>query len=257
MTSEAILFEVGGWLIMACLALIVVLLFLKLIQRFGFIFRALDYLAMPGTIFHELGHYLVCKAYGVRVFDVEWFHWGYMLNPRRAFFETDGIMGGVARAKAPNIFVQFQISAAPLLSCGLFWLLSTVGVHLLLSESSPVNSTLAPLLETVVVIILLWLGLASAASMLPSDTDMKNVLKYESHNPLRIFFLVPAWVIRALNSMLYRDIGGVPAWGVITSLTTLYVLLRFSIPGGQAYLEPIGIIATAIRDFAEAAKEIN
>ena len=257
MTSEAILFEVGGWLIMACLALIVVLLFLKLIQRFGFIFRALDYLAMPGTIVHELGHYLVCKAYGVRVFDVEWFHWSYMINPKRAFFETDGNMGRVERAKAPNIFVQFQISAAPLLSCGLFWLLSTVGVHLLLSESSPVNSTLAPLLEIVVVIILLWLGLASAASMLPSDPDMENVLKYESHSPLRIFFRVPAWVIRAINRMLYRDIGGVPAWGVVTSLATLYILLRFSIPGGQAYLEPFGVIATAIRDFAEAAKDLG
>ena len=151
MTARTIFFEVGGWLIMACLALIVVLLFLKLIQRFGFVFRRLDYLAMPGTIIHELGHYLVCKAYGVRVFHVDWFHWGYMINREHASRETDRLMGVVRFASNENIYILFQIGAAPLLSCGLFWLLSIVGVHLLISEASPLNSTLTPFQETVAI----------------------------------------------------------------------------------------------------------
>ena len=242
---------------MACLALIVVLLFLKLIQRFGFIFRALDYLTMPGAIFHELGHYLGCKAYGVKVIHVDWFHWGYMLNRERASRETDNRLGAVWRARTPNIFVQFQISAAPMLSCGLFWLIAVVGVHLLLSETSPFNTALTPALETIVVIILLWIGLASADRMLPSEGDMKNVLRFKERDPVSVTFRVLARVILAINKLLYRLINGVPAWGALTSLVTLFVLLRFSIPGGQAYLEPFGVIATAIRDFAEAAKEIN
>ena len=258
MTSEAILFEVGGWLIMACLALIVVLLFLKLIQRLGFIFRALDYLAMPGAMVHELGHYLACKLHGIGVSEVKWFHWGYMLNRERAYYETGGVAGYVRPTEpAPNIFVQFQICAAPLLSCGLFWLLSIVGVHLLISETSSLNSTLTPLQETVAVVVLLWIGLASAASMLPSDTDMQIVLDFDSRDRSSLVIRPVAWVILAINRMLYRYIRDVPAWGAITSLATLYVLLKFSIPGGQAYLEPFGVIATAIRDFAEAAKSIN
>ena len=257
MTSEAILFEVGGWLIMACLALVVVLLFLKLIQRFGFIFRALDYLTMPGAIFHELGHYLACKAHGTRVVEVKWFHWGYMLNRERASRETDRTMGFVRHAWAQNAFVQFQIGAAPLLSCGVFWLLGIAGAHLLLSETSPVASALTSLQETLAVIILLWIGIASADRMLPSDVDMENVLKFRRKDPASIITHLLARAILAINKFLYRTINGVPAWGAITSLATLYVLLRFSIPGGQAYLEPFGIIAAAIRDFAEAAKEIN
>ena len=257
MTARTIFFEVGGWLIMACLALIVVLLFLKLIQRFGFIFRALDYLTMPGAIVHELGHYMACKAHGIRVAEVNWFHWGYMLNREQASRETNRRMGFVRHVWAPNAFVQFQIGAAPLLSCGVFWLLGIVGVHLLLSETSPFNTALTPALETIVVIILLWIGLASADRMLPSEGDMKNVLRFKERAPVSVTFRVLARVILAINKLLYRLINGVPAWGALTSLVTLFVLLRFSIPGGQAYLEPFGVIATAIRDFAEAAKEIN
>ena len=257
MTARTIFFEIGGWLIMACLALIVVLLFLKFIQRFGFVFRALDYLTMPGAIVHELGHYLACKAHGIRVAEVKWFHWGYMLNRERASRETGGSMGSVRRAKAPNVFVQFQISAAPLLSCGLFWLLSIVGVHLLLSETSPVNATLMPLQETVAVIILLWIGLASASRMLPSDIDMRNVLGFESDSLLKFTVTAPAWMIQTINRMLYRSVGGIFAWGAITALTTLIVLLQFSVPGGRAYLEPFGIIAVTIRDVTDAAKGIN
>ena len=257
MTSEAIFFEVGGWLIMACLALIVVLLFLKLIQRLGFIFRALNYLTMPGAIFHELGHYLVCKAYGIRVSHVDWFHWGYMLNRERASRETDRQMGVVRFARTENIYVLFLICAAPLLSCGLFWCLSIVGIHLLISEASPLNSTLTPFQEAIAIVVLLWVGLASAARMLPSDGDMLNVLTFENRTRSDWLVRVPARLILAINRMLYRYIRGVPAWDAITSLATLYVLLKFSILGGQAYLEPFGVIATAIRDFADAAKSVN
>ena len=135
MTARTIFFEVGGWLIMASLALIVVLLFLKLVFKFRPLFDAIDYLSMPGTIIHEFGHYAVCKIYGIQVVKVKWFHWGYMLNRERAYYETGGVAGYIRPTEpAPNIFVQFQICAAPLLSCGLFWLLSIVGVHLLISE---------------------------------------------------------------------------------------------------------------------------
>ena len=257
MTARTIFFEIGGWLIIACLALIVVLLFLKLIQRFGFIFRALDYLTMPGAIFHELGHYLACRINGVRVFEVKWFHWGYMVNRERASSETRRQLGFVEFAGGQNIFVLFQIGAAPLLSCGMFWVLSIIGVHLLISEASMFDSTLLPLWETVAVVFLLWIGLASADRMLPSEVDMLNVLEVENRTPSDWLVRVPARLILAINRFLYRYINGVPAWDAITSLFTLYVLLRFSIPGGQAYLEPFGIIAVAIKDFAEAAKGIN
>ena len=257
MTSEAILFEVGGWLIMACLALIVVLLFLKLIQRFGFIFRALDYLAMPGTVFHELGHYLACRAYGVRVTRVDWFHWGYMINREHTALQTDNRMGAVWGDSSPNVFVEFQISAAPLLSCGIFWMLGIVGLHLLIADASPLNSTLTPLQETVAVVLLLWIALASAASILPSDGDMMIILTFEPRTPSDWLVRVPARLILAVNKLLYRIVNDVPVWGTITSLTTLFVLLKFSIPGGHAYLEPFGLIAAAIRDFAEAAKDLS
>ena len=91
---------------MACLALIVVLLFLKLIQRLGFIFRALNYLTMPGAIFHELGHYLVCKAYGIRVSHVDWFHWGYMLNRERASVKRIGKWESFD-SHAPRTFMSY------------------------------------------------------------------------------------------------------------------------------------------------------
>ena len=257
MTSEAILFEVGGWLIMACLALIVVLLFLKLIQRFGFIFRALDYLTMPGAIFHELGHYLACRINGVRVFEVKWFHWGYMVNRERASSETRRNLGFVEFAGGQNIFVLFQIGVAPLLSCGMFWVLSIIGVHLLISEASMFDSTLPHLWETIVVVFLLWVGLASADRMLPSEVDMLNVLEVENRTPSDWSVRAPARLILAVNKLLYRIVNDVPVWGTITSLTTLFVLLKFSIPGGHAYLEPFGLIAAAIRDFAEAAKDLS
>ena len=257
MTSEAILFEVGGWLIMACLALIVVLLFLQVIARFRFVFKILDYLAMPGTIVHEFGHYIVCKAYGIRVIEVKWFHWGYMLNYERAHRETRGTKGYVSRERAPSILVQFQVSAAPLLSCGLIWCLSIVGAHLLISEASSFNSTLAPLQKTVAVVVLLWVGLAAAARMLPSNADMENVLKWRPTSPLDHLIRLTARLIRGINGLLRKFLESVQLWSVVTTLTTLFVLLRFSIPGGQAYLEPFGVIATAIRDFAEAAKSIN
>ena len=144
-----------------------------------------------------------------------------------------------------------------MLSCGMFWVLSIIGVHLLISEASMFDSTLLPLWETVAVVFLLWIGLASADRMLPSEVDMLNVLEVENRTPSDWLVRVPARLILAINRFLYRYINGVPAWDAITSLFTLYVLLRFSIPGGQAYLEPFGIIATAIRDFAEAAKGIN
>ena len=198
---------------MGCLTLIVVLLFMKLIQRFGFIFRALDYLTMPGAIFHELGHYLCCKAHRIHVFHVDWFHWGYMLDRERASRETENRLGAVWRAKTPNIFVQFQISAAPLLSCGICWLIAVVGLHLLLSETSPFNAALTPALETIVIIILLWIGLASADRMLPSEGDMKNVLKFKERDPISVVFRTLAHVILAINKLLYRIINGVPAWG--------------------------------------------
>ena len=257
MTSEAILFEVGGWLIMACLALIVVLLFLKLVFKFRPLFDAIDYLSMPGTIIHEFGHYAVCKIYGIQVVKVKWFHWGYMLNYEKALHETKGRAGFVRRARAPNILVQFQVSAAPLLSCGLFWCLSIVGVHLLISEASSLNSTLTPLQETVAVVVLLWVGLAAAARMLPSNADMENVLNWLPTSPLDHLIRLTARLIRGINGLLRKFLEGVQLWSVVTTLTTLYVLLQFSIPGGQAYLESFGIIAVAIRDFAEAAKSIN
>ena len=257
MESRTIFFEVGGWLIMGCLTLIVVLLFLKLIQRFGFIFRALDYLTMPGAIFHELGHYLACKAHGIRVYEVKWFHWGYMVNRERASNETRRRLGFVKFAGGLDIYVLFQIGAAPLLSCGMFWLLGITGVHLLISETSPFNSTLTPFQEAVAIIFFLWIGLASADRMLPSKVDMLNVLENEHRSTLDWMVRAPARLIIEINKALYRYINGVPAWGVITSLTTLYILLRFSIPGGQAYLEPIGVIADAIREFAEASKNLG
>ena len=258
MTSEAILFEVGGWLIMACLALIVVLLFLKLISKFRLVFAILKYLTMPGTIIHEAGHYLACKLYGFQVVEVKWFHWGYMLNYEKAIRETNRRRGYVHYVDhRSNIFVLFQVNAAPLLSCGLLWLLCIIGVHLLISETSPFSAVLIPLQETVAVLILLWIGLASASRMLPSDIDMRNVLGFESDSPLKFTVKAPAWMIQTINRMLYRSVGGVFAWGAITALTTLIVLLQFSVPGGRAYLEPFGIIAAAIRDFADAAKSVN
>lgn len=37
-------------------------------------------LAMPGTILHELGHYLLATAIRARVADVKWFYWKSMVS---------------------------------------------------------------------------------------------------------------------------------------------------------------------------------
>lgn len=258
MTAETIFFEVGVWLIMALLAWTVLLLFLNLIQRFRLVFRALDRLSMPGTIIHEFGHYIMCKAYGIQIDEVKWFHWGYMLNYEKALHQTGGTTGYVRPAEpAPNMFVQFQISAAPLMSGGLFWLLSIGGIHLVISKTSPISDALPPLYETILVAVLLWVGLAAAARMLPSNRDMEIVLNWPPTNLLERLIGLIAWLIRSMNGLLRNYHKGVRVWSVVTTLTTLFVLLQYSIPGGQSYLESFGIIAVVIRDIGEAVKDVR
>ena len=256
MIAEEILLDMLTWTFIGLLWFIVALLLLKAVLYLKPALLLLDYLAMPGTIIHELGHFLACKIHGIRVSEVKWFHWGYMLNYERAYHRTGGVVGYVRRAESPNsLFVQFQISVAPLISGGLFWVLSLFGVHLLISESSSLTDSLPPIYEAATVGILLWVGLAASARMLPSDTDMDNVLKWSARNPLHIFIHLIAWLVFLANKVFRGHVEGVRSWGLLTTLLTLWVLLRFSIPGGESYIEPFSDLSYIIQGIAQDTVE--
>lgn len=235
---------------------ILLVLFIKFLLKFRPIFAMLEYASMPGTIVHEFGHFIVCRLHGLQVLQVKWFYWRYMLRPSRSIYETQSVRGYVhysmPSSTSSKLFVKLQVGAAPLFICPMVWLVCVGFVHLLISESSQLSQVIPRPYEYLLATSLLWVALAASGRMLPSDADLDIDMggRLNPETAIDILSIGIAKVLLAFNWLLRRNVEGVYAWGGITIVLTLILLLKFSIPGGEQYLEPFAVIVTTIREVA-------
>lgn len=117
-------------------------------------------LAMPGVVFHELGHYLFCKLAGVRVHKVVCFRFG---NPA----------GYVVHAAPRHFRDHFAIVAGP------FVLNSTTALLLFASVIGEWNrpSALAAMpIDTLLLwLAAIWLAVSMALQAFPSKGDARSL----------------------------------------------------------------------------------
>ena len=256
-TVRSIFFEAGEWLLTFAILYVLLVLFIKLLLRFRPVFAVLEYASMPGTIVHEFGHFIVCKLHRLEVVKVKWFYWRYMLRPSRSRYETSGIRGYVSFLMPPSstsskLFVMLQVGAAPLIIGSMVWLICVGIVHVLISDSSQLSQVIPSPYEYLLIISLLWVALAASGRMLPSDADLQidNGGRLNPETAIDRLSIGISKVLLAFNWLLRRNVEGVYAWGGITLVLTLIVLLKFSIPGGEQYLEPLSIVVSTVREIA-------
>ena len=127
-------------------------------------------LAMPGTILHELGHYLLATAIRARVADVKWFYWKSMVSDDGYIMPDGGrVLGYVifdidSRSKFPAL-KSFLVGAGPLQTCGAAWFLSGYGLHALVNNELAISVGWQ---KTALAAVLFWLLFASSYHILPS-----------------------------------------------------------------------------------------
>ncbi|MCL5265230.1 MAG: metalloprotease family protein [Chloroflexi bacterium] len=118
-------------------------------------------LAMPGVVFHELGHHLFCLLTGVRVYHVVYFRFG---NPA----------GFVVHATPRRFRDHFAIVVGP------FILNSIVSFLLFLSVDgkwtrSTLTATAMPTQILILTAVATWLGLSVALQAFPSTGDARGL----------------------------------------------------------------------------------
>ncbi len=125
---------------------------------------ALGFFALPGIVFHELGHYLFCKIAGARVYRVVYFRFG---NPA----------GYVIHATPRRFRDHFAIVVGPFILNSLTGFLlfsSVVGKWTRPVLASDVASGVQ--LQTLVLAaIALWLGVSVSLQAFPSRGDARSL----------------------------------------------------------------------------------
>ena len=203
-------------------------------QIYLLIFKALSWLALPGTIIHEAGHYIGCKVFGIGVAEVKWFNWRYMFDRKSTYH--DNVIGYVMHEPVRSMTKHFIISTGPLWFGGTLWVLSMFSIHYMF-EYDVLQGHDARIL---LIVGLFWLMFASSFSMLPSSQDMRNVV---NHSPSVFNFPIYliAWIIFGIDKAFYRRVRwlmGNSLWEFIVLIFTLLFFLWFSIEGGrEAMLE--------------------
>jgi len=116
--------------------------------------------AMPGIVFHELGHYIFCKLVGARVHELVLFRFG---NPAGYVVHT-----------APSRFIgHFGVVMGP------FVVNSAVAFAIFRASSSRLiylsPSGLSQPLDLALSLLALWWGIAIALQAFPSKADARSL----------------------------------------------------------------------------------
>lgn len=151
-----------------------------------------------GTVFHELGHYGVCRLLGVEVEDVELF------NPPTDFLASPGTLGSVQTESSANISPRDRVLIyfAPLLTNFL-----VAGVSVLL-----INVVSNPLL----VFILVWIAVSLSAHAIPSTVDTELALVTTEEFPAK-------W--RRVGRLITGSTAYLSSAGISIGLIVLMVLV--------------------------------
>lgn len=120
----------------------------------------LGVLALPGVVFHELGHYLFCRLAGTRVYQVVYFRFG---NPA----------GYVIHATPRRFRDHFAIVVGPFVVnslTGFLLFTSVVG-----KWARPIRIENVGAQTLLLAVIAIWLGLSVALQAFPSRGDARSL----------------------------------------------------------------------------------
>ncbi|HIE34194.1 MAG TPA: hypothetical protein EYP86_03545 [Candidatus Altiarchaeales archaeon] len=211
--------------------------------------RLFSFLIAPGTIMHEISHYVAAKLMGCKITRISLFHTD----------STMGTLGSVEYRYKENMLSPIKsliIGFAPFFGCGLilialfnFYYLNTEGNFLTaeivnVDNMQEIKDSFVLIIESFysqflkidslrpLFIIVLYLQICLGLGVAPSSTDFKGSLKSLIRHPigtLILIILLIALVFLTEKSMMLGDYGSILSVNIILTMKWIVLLSLVSI----------------------------